>query len=106
MNSELYFSDLIKLMHEAVTDSGSRGYEFRKELGRRYSLVMIDEFQDTDNLQWEIFRSIFSSGDRKIVLIGDPKQSIYRFRGADIEVYFKAVEEIRKNGISYMLETN
>ena len=105
-NSELYFSDLIRLMHEAVTDSGSRGGEFRKELGRRYRLVLIDEFQDTDNLQWEIFSSLFSSADKKIVLIGDPKQSIYRFRGADIEVYFKAVEKLRENGISYILETN
>ena len=104
-NSELYFSDLIRLMHKALTDS-SRREEFIKELGRKYRLVLIDEFQDTDNLQWEIFSSLFSSDNRKTVLIGDPKQSIYRFRGADIEVYFKAVEEIRKTGNSYMLETN
>ena len=104
-NSELYFSDLIRLMHKSVADRRGKG-EFVKELGRKYRLVLIDEFQDTDNLQWEIFSSLFSSDNRRIVLIGDPKQSIYRFRGADIEVYFKAVDEIRKTGTAYMLETN
>ena len=104
--SELYFSDLIKLMHEAVTARGRKGEEFRRELGRRYSLVLIDEFQDTDRLQWEIFSSLFLSGNRKIVLIGDPKQSIYRFRGADVEVYFRAVDKIRDSGASYILEKN
>ena len=104
-NSELDFNDLIKLTHTAVMNSSDkRGREFRDEIKRKYKVVLIDEFQDTDNLQWEIFSSLFS--DRKIVLIGDPKQSIYRFRGADIEVYFKALEEIEKTSRRYMLGTN
>ena len=106
-NSELDFSDLIKLTRDAVMNGcDSRGKEFKEEIRRKYKIVMIDEFQDTDNLQWEIFSSIFFDHDRRIILIGDPKQSIYRFRGADIEVYFKALNEIKKGSISYMLETN
>ncbi len=52
--------------------------------------VMVDEFQDTDSAQWEILRTIFTGNDRPFFLIGDPKQSIYRFRGADIHAYIEA----------------
>ncbi len=100
--SELDFSDLIKIMHSAVSSS-AKNAALRREVGRKYQIIMIDEFQDTDNLQWEIFSSLFKDSDRKIVLIGDPKQSIYRFRGADIEVYFRALEEIKEKSIKYML---
>ena len=105
-NSELDFSDLIKLTHEAVTCEKNSSRDFCREIGRKYSLVLIDEFQDTDNLQWDIFSSLFSLKGKRVVLIGDPKQSIYRFRGADIEVYFRALDEVRDSGIKYMLETN
>ena len=57
----------------------------------RYALVMVDEFQDTDALQWEILRTAFH-GHRDLILIGDPKQAIYRFRGGDIQTYLQAGE--------------
>ena len=53
---------------------------------------MIDEFQDTDNIQYEIFTKLFK--DKPLFFIGDPKQSIYKFRGADISAYFKAQSNI------------
>jgi exodeoxyribonuclease V beta subunit len=60
-------------------------------LRARYRAVLLDEFQDTDRLQWEIFRRAFTEHSGPIVyLIGDPKQSIYRFRGADVDVYVQA----------------
>lgn len=57
---------------------------------RRFRLVLIDEFQDTDRHQWQIFSSLFGDGAHWLFLIGDPKQSIYAWRGADLNVYFKA----------------
>lgn len=59
-------------------------------LKRRFRLVLIDEFQDTDRHQWQIFSSLFGDGAHWLFLIGDPKQSIYAWRGADLNVYFKA----------------
>nr|BAL53226.1 exodeoxyribonuclease V beta subunit [uncultured Gammaproteobacteria bacterium] len=61
-------------------------------LKRRFKVVLIDEFQDTDRHQWQIFASLFGDGEHWLFLIGDPKQSIYAWRGADLSVYFKACE--------------
>jgi len=64
-------------------------------LRNRYSVVLVDEFQDTDRLQWRIFERGFASTEfadpRTLVIVGDPKQAIYRFRGADIATYVAAV---------------
>ena len=51
---------------------------------------MVDEFQDTDSIQWEIMRRAFGRGGSTLVLIGDPKQAIYGFRGADVYAYLAA----------------
>jgi exodeoxyribonuclease V beta subunit len=58
----------------------------------RFRVVLVDEFQDTDRVQWDIFRTAFVDGHepRPVVLVGDPKQSIYRFRSADIYAYLDA----------------
>ena len=63
-------------------------------------MVLIDEFQDTDRVQWEIFSTLFGGrdGDNALVLVGDPKQAIYRFRGADISVYLEAVTSTQAAG--------
>ena len=53
--------------------------------------MLVDEFQDTDPVQWSILREAFH-GDRTLVLIGDPKQAIYAFRGADVHAYLQATE--------------
>jgi exodeoxyribonuclease V beta subunit len=59
-----------------------------RRLRARYRVVLVDEFQDTDPVQWSIFRRAF--GDGTLVLIGDPKQAIYAFRGADVYAYLDA----------------
>jgi exodeoxyribonuclease V beta subunit len=60
-------------------------------LRQRYDVGLIDESQDTDPIQWQIIHRIFDGG--RLVVIGDPKQSIYRFRGADIEAYLAALDD-------------
>lgn len=74
----------------------------KKKVQEEFQAVLIDEFQDTDALQWEIFSSLFL-GTSPFYVVGDPKQSIYRFRHADLYTYFLA-----KNSFSncYSLETN
>ncbi len=63
----------------------------RDRLRERFPVVLIDEFQDTDPVQWQIVSRAFV-GHGRLVLIGDPKQAIYGFRGADVTAYLKAVE--------------
>ncbi|MDQ3002736.1 MAG: UvrD-helicase domain-containing protein [Fibrobacterota bacterium] len=65
-------------------------------LRRDYRYCLVDEFQDTDPLQWEIFRRVFlqSGSANPLYLIGDPKQAIYRFRGGDVYTYMEARKEI------------
>ena len=54
--------------------------------------MLVDEFQDTDPVQWEIMHTAFGQGGTTLVLIGDPKQAIYAFRGADVQAYLQARE--------------
>ena len=72
--------------------------DFSAALAERWPLLLIDEFQDTDPRQWDIFRRMFDAADparRLLCLIGDPKQAIYRFRGGDLETYLRAREDVR-----------
>lgn len=73
--------------------AGPLGPSIIAQLRERYQVVLIDEFQDTDRVQWDIFSTAFVVGgsDTAVVLVGDPKQSIYRFRSADLSVYLEAV---------------
>jgi exodeoxyribonuclease V beta subunit len=64
----------------------------RARLRKRFPVVLIDEFQDTDPVQWEVVSRAFL-GQVRLVLIGDPKQAIYGFRGADVTAYLRAVRE-------------
>jgi exodeoxyribonuclease V beta subunit len=63
------------------------------DLQARYRAALIDEFQDTDPVQYSIFRRAFSGGSTFLFLIGDPKQAIYGFRGADIFTYLDASDQ-------------
>jgi len=83
------FDDLLRLVEAAVAIPDS---PLVKLLRERYDVALIDEFQDTDPVQWTIFRAIFHDAKKPLWLIGDPKQAIYSFRGADLEVYFQARE--------------
>ena len=81
------FDDLLRKLHEAF--SGPGGPAFARTVAQKYPAVLIDEFQDTDPLQFEIFSAIYKQ-QSLLFLIGDPKQAIYSFRGADIFTYMDA----------------
>jgi len=84
------FDDLVRRAAQvvSVTDEGAVHAEARRVIGERYRLVLVDEAQDTDPSQWDVFRGIVAaSGVGAMIVVGDPKQSIYRFRGADIGAY-------------------
>ncbi len=85
------FDDLLTRLQQALRSSG--GDRLARAVGKRFRAALIDEFQDTDPIQYEIFHSIFFSNDHYLFLIGDPKQAIYGFRGADIFTYLKAADQ-------------
>ena len=82
------FEDLLFSLDAAL--QGPRGAELRGRIQRRFGAALIDEFQDTDPVQYRIFRSLFDGKDAPLFLVGDPKQSIYAFRGADVFSYTAA----------------
>ena len=84
------YDDLLVHLRDALVDPAT-GAAARARIRGRYAVVMVDEFQDTDPVQWEILESAFH-GERTMVLIGDPKQAIYAFRGADVVTYLVATE--------------
>ena len=85
------FDDLIRSVRESVLHEET----LLNKLKEKYTYAIIDEFQDTNQKQFDIFKRIFLEDDNHhIVVVGDPKQSIYSFQGADVQVYFKAVKEI------------
>lgn len=87
----LDYDDLLVLLRRALTDP-EHGATAAERVRSRFRVVMVDEFQDTDPEQWQILRTAFH-GHRTLVLIGDPKQAIYAFRGADVVTYLQAVED-------------
>jgi len=82
------FGDMLANLHGALEGPG--GESLAAALRRSFPAALIDEFQDTDTLQYEIFTRIFNRPGGLLYLIGDPKQAIYRFRGADIYAYMEA----------------
>lgn len=75
----------------SVRDALDRHPDVVASLGERFSVALIDEFQDTDADQWGIFNSVFGpESGRTLVVVGDPKQAIYSFRGGDVYTYLEA----------------
>lgn len=88
-NGQLYFDDLLTGLAEALAKE--QGQRLGSRINKKYPAILIDEFQDTDQMQYRIFTSIHKSGrGGGLFLIGDPKQAVYGFRGADIFAYIKA----------------
>jgi exodeoxyribonuclease V beta subunit len=85
------FDNLITRLAEAL--QGENGMLLIAGLRQRFEVALIDEFQDTDDSQWFIFSSVFASPSQYLYLIGDPKQAIYKFRGADIYSYLEAQKQ-------------
>ncbi len=104
----LTFDDMVLRAAEVVArtpqDEGEKLAQrrFFDSIRRRYRVALVDEFQDTDQHQWDIFRTLFSSKVNQIagekpgflLVVGDPKQAIYSFRGADVKVYCSARNQI------------
>jgi exodeoxyribonuclease V beta subunit len=87
----LTYDDLLIRLKEAIEDPVT-GARVKARLRGRYRVVLVDEFQDTDPVQWDILRLGFGGSDATLVLIGDPKQAIYAFRGADVYAYLAAAQ--------------
>ncbi|WP_320412174.1 exodeoxyribonuclease V subunit beta [Candidatus Profftia tarda] len=101
-HSQLGFDDLVSILYNALHKSN--GNLLGKAIRQHYPVAMIDEFQDTDRQQYGIFRAIYSRYTScALLLIADPKQAIYSFRGADIFTYMYARSNIKRQ---YTLNTN
>ncbi|WP_437888464.1 exodeoxyribonuclease V subunit beta [Phytobacter sp. V91] len=99
---ELGFDDMLSRLDFAL--QSANGEALATAIRSRFPVAMIDEFQDTDPQQYRIFRRIWHhQPDSALLLIGDPKQAIYAFRGADIFTYMKARDEVTAR---YTLDTN
>jgi exodeoxyribonuclease V beta subunit len=91
-NSFISYDDMITHVYSALKDESS---SIANLLRKRYRYALVDEFQDTDMLQWAIFKAIFLESEyNRLFIIGDPKQAIYGFRGADINAYLLARDEM------------
>jgi exodeoxyribonuclease V beta subunit len=93
----LSYDDLLLRLHEALTSE--TGSKLARQISKRFPVALIDEFQDTDPIQYEIFNSIYHPSNQlaqALFLVGDPKQAIYSFRGADIYTYLRARETAQK----------
>ncbi len=93
------FDDMLTLVEESL--HGDNSQLLLGKLREKYKIAFVDEFQDTDPVQWNIFKKIFltSHEDRSenlLFLIGDPKQAIYAFRGADVYAYLDARNEMEQ----------
>lgn len=97
------FDDLLLDLHLAL--EAKSGLVLAEKLRQRYKAAMIDEFQDTDPLQWNIFKRIGAEQGYPLFLIGDPKQAIYSFRGADVFAYLNAGRNVTKTN-KHTLGTN
>ena len=89
VRNEIGYDTLISGLQRALTHP-EYGPAVAAQLAQRSSVVLVDEFQDTDRLQWEVFERAFSG--RTLITVGDPKQAIYRFRGADVHAYLEAID--------------
>ena len=100
------FADMLERLDKAL--SGDNGAALRQRILAQYPVALIDEFQDTSPLQYRLFDQIYRTADNApesaLLLIGDPKQSIYGFRGADIYSYLRA--RAATEGRHYVLDVN
>ncbi len=89
-----FFDDLLNDLHKALYRE--KNETFAVILREKFRAALIDEFQDTDPVQYDIFRKIYAGSGCPLFLIGDQKQAIYSFRGADIFAYWKARKDIKE----------
>jgi len=94
------FNDLLKRAHDVVTDP-SRG-ALIDDIRSRFKLAIVDEAQDTDKLQWAFFDALFPPDqvDRALIAVGDPKQAIFGFRGADVRAFVLRGDPTKKRTLT------
>lgn len=92
-SDRMSFDDLLRRVDAALADDGKRA-RLLSSLRGRYEVAVIDEFQDTDPAQYRVFATCFEG--RGLYLVGDPKQSIYGFRGADVLAYMRARDDAQQ----------
>lgn len=83
-------NDLLRLTYKALRDNPA----MREDYGSRFKMVMIDEFQDTDQQQVDLINFLTGKGGRALCTVGDAQQSIYRFRGAEVDVFRRAQAQV------------
>ena len=96
------YHDLLVFLRDAIRDKDG-GDSLRRAISKKYDAILVDEFQDTDVVQWHIFDELFGDDDHYLFLVGDPKQSIYAFRKADVRAYLSACKKAKKR---YTIGTN
>lgn len=92
--SALDNNDLLRMAYEALRDYSA----IRAAYEGRFKMVMIDEFQDTDQMQVDLIRYLTGAGERALCTVGDAQQSIYRFRGAEVEVFRRQERKVGASG--------
>lgn len=106
------YDDMVRLVSQTLNPLEASGEQLQTAttviasvIANQYQMIMVDEFQDTDFSQWSIFKKVYEtdSNNLTLVTVGDPKQSIYRFRGADVQVYLDAIKPVTP---TYELTTN
>lgn len=103
------YDDLQRSVRDALQDP-SRGPRLARLMREELKAALVDEFQDTDSIQYDIFKAVFLSEEAmrqtSLFFVGDPKQAIYSFRGGDIYVYANAVADQALDGRKYRLDVN
>src|SRR4029077_11924129 len=92
---QLFYDDLVLEVARALESTQPRD-ALVTAVRRRYGAALIDEFQDTDDVQYQVFRHLFGDGAAPLFLIGDPKQAIFQFRGADVYSYLRARRDAQR----------
>ncbi len=100
--SILNFNDLIKNIENKYLESDLIDDTSLSDIQNRFKCILVDEFQDTDNIQWKLIKKFFNTKKHFLLCVGDPKQAIYKFRGGDIETYLEA----KSNAIEVFSLTN
>ena len=102
----LDYADMLRRLAAAL--DGPHGAALTEGIRARHRVALVDEFQDTDDLQWSIFWRVFGASDaHRLICVGDPKQAIYAFRGADVFAYLGAKQTFEAEGArSVELEQN
>jgi|GEM_PF-960984 len=108
----LTFDAILTRLADAIAKERKRGgaTPLADAVAQRFDAALIDEFQDTDSAQWQVFKHVFVGRENKrLFLVGDPKQAIYAFRGADVFVYLaakKTIDSGADNGGRFTMTTN